>query len=136
MKIFTVKRPNTVCWLCKSPLLMLKGCDVCPHCGAHNPEEYIDVRPAEYRLVVIRYLLGGHEFREEFRDTSVEEATASLQEGATVERVIPLWQTAPERHADYRTSAEWFEVGYECPVCGCHDAWPGAFPECICCGNI
>ncbi|NTW29790.1 MAG: hypothetical protein HGA33_00755 [Candidatus Moranbacteria bacterium] len=94
------------------------------------------VRPAEYRLIVVCYAVGDRLYREEFRDTSVEEVVATLPEGATIEQVIPLWQTVPERHADYKTSEEWHKAGYVCPVCGCEDSWPGCYAECMHCGNI
>jgi predicted RNA-binding Zn-ribbon protein involved in translation (DUF1610 family) len=125
------------CWACGESLAMA-GLRYCPQCGAYNEIEFkeVMVRPAEYRLIVVRYAVGAQVYREEFRDTSVEEVVATLPEGATLEQVIPLWQTAPERHADYKDGGEWYDAGYECSACGCRDSWPGAFPECMRCGNI
>jgi len=88
----------------------MAGLRYCPQCGAYNEIEFkeVMVRPAEYRLVVVHYLLkNGDRRRTEERETSIEEVLESLPENATLEQIIPLWQTAPERPEDYRTTEEY-----------------------------
>ncbi len=128
---------RTNCWACGESLAMA-GLRYCPQCGTYNEIIFkeVMVRPAEYRLIVVLYAVGDRAYREKFRDACVVEAIATIPDNATLEQVIPLWQTAPERPADYRTTKEWADAGYKCPSCGCDTSHSGCRPECMFCGNI